>query len=76
MYNILFISGMIWYLFILKMITTLSLVFNIYLYTGKIFHSCDENFPDLLSKKLSNIPDYIINYNHYVYITSHDLFIL
>lgn len=76
MYNILFISGMIWYLFILKMVTTISLVFNIHLYTYKIFHFCDKNFPDLLSKKLSNIPDCIINYNHYVYITSHDLFIL
>ena len=58
------------------MINTISLVFNIHLYTYKIFHSCDENFPDLPSKKLSNIPDCIINYNHYVYITSHDLFIL
>ena len=76
MYNILFISGMTWYLFILKIITIISLVFHVHLHIYKIFHSCDENFPDLLSKKLSNIQDCIINYNHCVYITSHDLFIL
>ena len=48
MCNILSISGMMWYMFILKMITTISLVFNIHLHIYKIFHSYDENFPDLL----------------------------